>query len=243
VPSKKTQRAIAAADVSRVLDDACTDRLAELLACLPAEARSDIECLTEQHLSGRKIRGERPHFDIPPEFERLRKAAVALASDLRRVSIVRPVPDHLKPLERVSGGRDHFELVGIDCVASIFFETALIDAPGVLPNAQAIQDRLERMLADLDDFANRSTAAQKHVKRLSKTGREWRFVSAVASTIERHTGRRIKRSTNEGSLAEILKKIVVIVDPEIGRGTVDELLKVRSKRRAPLVKFPAEDAE
>src|SRR5262249_14452962 len=92
VPSKKTQRAIAAADVSRVLDDARTDRLAELLARLPAEARSDIEYLIEQYLSGRKIRGERPHFDIPPEFEQLRKAAVALASDLRRVSIVWTVP-------------------------------------------------------------------------------------------------------------------------------------------------------
>jgi uncharacterized protein (DUF1786 family) len=212
LPSKKTQRAIAAADVSRVLDDACTDRLAEVLARLPAEARIDIEYLIERYLSGHKIRGERPHFDIPPEFDQMRKAAVALASDLRRVSIVRTVPDHLKHVERVSGGRDHFKLVGIDCVVSIFSDAELIDARGeVLPDEQAVQDRLERMLDDLDWLANRVTAAQKHVKRLSKTDREWRFVGAVASAIGRHTGRRIKRSTNKDSLAEILKKIVAIV--------------------------------
>jgi hypothetical protein len=226
--SKKTRRAIAPADVSRVLDDACTDRLAELLAHhgISPGASDEIEQHINWYRTGDSWRGQGRRIEVPPEFEQMREAAVALASHLRDVSIVQTVPDHFKDVERVSGGCDHFKLVGIDCVASIFFAAELIDAPQ--PDDQAIRDRLERMLSDLEDFANRITAAQRHGKhRGRKTDRAKHFVKMVASVLERDKGRPITRSENR--VLKLLKDIADLVG--IGPGTVEEVLKARSKRR------------
>jgi hypothetical protein len=224
--------ALAVSAVTMAIDTTAScdaGRLAELLARheISPGARYEIEQHIDWYLSERSWRGQGACIEIPPEFDKMRKAAVALASDLRRVSIVRAVPDHLK---RAHGDRDHFKLVGIDCVASIFFEAKLIDAPAVFPDEQAIQDRLERMLADLDDFANRLAAAQRHGKhRGRKTDRPQHFVRMVASVIEIDRGQPITRSTKNPlfRLLELLKGIADIVG--IGPGTVDEAVKKRLK--------------
>jgi hypothetical protein len=230
VPSKKTRRAIAAADVPGVLDADCIDRLAELLARhkikISAEARHEIEQCINWYRSGDSWRGQGPRIEIPPEFEQMRKEAVALASRLRDVSIVRAIPSRLKRADDV---RDHYKLVGIDCVVSVFSDAELIDAHGeVLPEEQAIEDRLESLLADLDWLASRIAAAQKHGKhRGRKTDRPRHFVKLVASVIERDKGRPITRSENR--VLKLLKDIADFVG--IGPGTVEEVLKARSKRR------------
>jgi hypothetical protein len=229
--SKKTQRAITAADVPCVFDDDCIDRLAELLARhkikISAEARHEIEQCINWYRSRDSWRGQGPRIEIPPEFEKMRKAAIALASRLKDVSIVRAVPNHLK---HAHGDSDHFKLVGIDCVVSIFSDAELIDAHGKdLPDEQAIEDRLEGLLADLDWLASRVTAAQRHGKhRGRKTDRPQHFVKLVVSAIKRDKGQRIKRSTNKDSPFELLKDIAAVVG--IGPFTVEEVVRARQKR-------------
>jgi hypothetical protein len=202
-------------------------RLADLFERheISAWARHEIEQHISWYCSGSSWRGQGPRIESPPEFEKMREAAVALASDLRRVSIVRAVPDHLK---HAHGDCDHFKLVGIDCIVSIFFAAELIDAD-VLPDEQAIQDRLERMLADLDDFASRLAAAQRHGRhRGRKTDRARHFVRMAASVIERDKGQPIKRSNNRDSPFELLKGIAAFVS--IGPGTVEEVVRARQAR-------------
>jgi hypothetical protein len=224
---KKTQRAITAAEVPCVLDDACTDRLAELLARLSAGARDEIEQHINWYRTGDGWRGHGPRIkNVPPEFDKMRKAAVALANRLRNVSIIRAIPSRLKRADDV---RDHYKLVGIDCVVSIFSDAELIDAHGRLPDEQAIEDRLEGLLADLDWLASRVTAAQRHGKhRGRKTDRPQRFVKLVVSAIERDKGQWIKRSTNKNSPFELLKDIAAVVG--IGPFTVEEVVRARQER-------------
>jgi hypothetical protein len=214
VASKKTQRAIAAHDVPGVVDDICIDRVAKLLAPheISAGARDEIEHHINWYRSGRSWRGQGPRIEMPPEFHQMREAVAALAN-------------------LVNG-------VGVDRVVSIFFAAELFDAPHLLPDDQAIQDRLERMLADLKDFDNRLTAVLKHGRRRGrKTDRARHLVRIVASAIERDKGKPIKRSKNKGSLFELLMDIVAVADPEIGPGTVDEELKARSQRRRGEIKL------
>jgi hypothetical protein len=194
---------------SRATADA--GQLAALLAPLRAEARIEVEDHIDWYRSGRGTR-QAPHVDIPTGFDQLCQAAVDLA--------------------------DHIKRVGVESIVSIFFKAALIDRPYVRPDDLAFQARLERMLADLDDFANRLAAARKHVrgpKRGPKTDRAQQFVSLVASVIERHYGRRIERSGKKGSLAELLRKIVTVVDPKIGQGTIDGVLRLQAKRRGVIM--------
>ncbi len=111
----------------------------------------------------------------PPEFDPMHKAAVDLL--------------------------DLVESVGVDRVVSIFVGVERIDAPDVFPDeqAQAIRDRLEQILADLNWLTGRITAVWKHArrpKRGPKTDREWQFVEMVAAAIERDKGQRIKRPSS-----------------------------------------------
>jgi hypothetical protein len=122
--------------------------------------------------------------------------------------------------------------IGVDRVVSIFVRTE-----HSLPDDQA-RDRLERMLADLDDFASRLTAAQSW-RRDRKTDRAKHFVRTVASIIERDKGQPIKRSKNKGSPFELLKDIAAVVG--IGPGTVEET--VRARRRLAPWGNSSEDAE
>jgi hypothetical protein len=143
----------------------------------------------------------------PPAIDPMHKAAVALS--------------------------DLVKSVGADRVVSIFVGVERIDAPDAFPDelAQAIRDRLEQMLADLDWLASRLTAVQKHArrpKRGPKTDSERQFVDMVAEVIERDTGQWIKRSTNKNSPFELLKDIAAVVD--IGPGTVEEVVRARRKR-------------
>jgi hypothetical protein len=125
--------------------------------------------------------------------------------------------------------------VGVNRVVSIFIkaeliEAELIDAPHIISNR--LGDRLEKMLDDLNDFANRISATLKHGRHRSrKTDRPRHLVNMIAMVIERDKGKWIKRSKNRGSLCELLTDIVALVDPEIGSGTIDEVLKARSVRR------------
>jgi hypothetical protein len=217
VASKKRRDAIAAADVSGVLDDACTDRLAELLAGFSDEAREEIGYHIDWYRSGRSWRGQGRRIEVPPEFEQMREAAVALANRLKHVDVDIDLE-----------GQEICRRYVLDTVVSIFFKAALIDAPHDLPDEQAIQDRLERMLADLEDFASRITTAQRHGRhRGRKTDKAKHFVRMVASAIERDKGRPITRSENR--VLKLLKDIADFVG--IGPGTVEEVLKARSKRR------------
>jgi hypothetical protein len=207
VASKKTKRAITAAEALHVFDDTCIDRSAELLAHLSVGARDEITQYIDWYRSGRSWRGQGPRIETPPEFEKMREAAVHLADLIKRF--------------------------GVENAVSIFFKAALIDKPYVLPDDQAFRDRLEQMLADLEDFADRITAAQKHGERRGrKTDRPQHFVRMVASVIERDKGQSIKRSKNKGTPVELLRDIAAVVG--IGPGTVDEVLKARSQRRGEI---------
>jgi hypothetical protein len=144
-------------------------------------------------------------IDVPSAFDPMHKAAVALSDLVNRV--------------------------GVDRVVSIFARAEHLDAPDAYPDelAQAIRDRLERMLDDLDWLASRVTAVRKYkkpLKRGRKSGRQ--VVEMVAAVIERDTGQRIKRSKNKDSLFALLTEIVHVVG--IGSGTVEEVVRGRRKR-------------
>jgi hypothetical protein len=201
--SKKTQRAITAAEVPR----------------LSAGAREEIERYIDWYRSEGSWRGHGPRIEIPPEFDQMSKAAVALADHLKHVDV-----------DVDLDGREICRRYVLDTVVSIFFKAELIDARGKdLPDEQAIRDRLEKMLAGLNDFASRLTAAQKHGKRRGrKTDRAQRFARMVAAVIKRDTGQRIKRSANKDSPFELLKDIAAVVG--IGPFTVEEVVRARQER-------------
>jgi hypothetical protein len=148
-------------------------------------------------------------MEIPPEIHQMQRAAAGLAELVNRI--------------------------GVDRVVLMLFEAELIDAPDVLPDEQAIEDRLRSILAGLEDLATRLAVVVKHGKaRGRKTDRPRHLVGLVASVIERDKSKPITRSKNRDSLFELLMSIVAIVDPEIGRGTVEEVLKARSRRRGEI---------
>ena len=76
-------------------------------------------------------------IDVPPAFDPMHKAAIALL--------------------------DLVNSVGVDRVVSIFVAEERIYAPDVFPDelAQAIRDRLAQILADLDWLASRLTAVRR----------------------------------------------------------------------------------
>jgi hypothetical protein len=208
---EKTQRPVAADDVPPVVDDLCIDRIAGLLDRyeISAGAREELNEQIKWFRSGRTWRGQGARIVVPPNVHEMREAVAAL-------------------VELLNG-------VGVDHVASIFFQAELISEPHLLPDDQAIRDRLEKMLVDLKDFSDQLTAVLEHGKpRGRKTDRPRHFVRMVASVIERDKGEPIKRSKNKGSLCALLRDIVTVVDPEIGPGTVDEELKARSLRRGEI---------
>jgi hypothetical protein len=206
-------------------------QLAELLAHhgISAGARDEIEQHINWYRSGSSRRGQGPRIDIPPEFEQMRGAAVALANCIRRVEVTAELPDHIKQALGVDL-TDPIKQVGVDGIVAVFLKTLLIDNElRVMPDDQAFRDHLEQLLANLDDFANRLTAAQRHGgHRGRKTDRARHFVKIVASVIERDKGQRIKRSENKDSLYELLKGIAVVMD--IGPGTVEEVVRARQER-------------
>jgi hypothetical protein len=86
----------------------------------------------------------------------------------------------------------------------------------------------EALLGALDDFAEFVAAERKRLvgKRGPKTPRP--FVEEIIRIIEEHTGTKLKRSNKWGPPAVVVR-IVEIVDPAIGSGTIDEALRAQSR--------------
>jgi len=55
------------------------------------------------------------------------------------------------------------------------------------------------------------------------------FVEAIIQVVEAYTGGKVERSNKRDATAAVVQKIVEIMDPAIGGGTIDEALKTRSK--------------
>ncbi len=91
------------------------------------------------------------------------------------------------------------------------------------------QPDFDALLAALDDFVGFIAAERKRSvgKRGRKTPRF--FVEAIIDVIEEYIGAKVKRSSKRGTPADVVHKIVEIMDPAIGKGTIDEALKARLK--------------
>jgi hypothetical protein len=225
VASKKTQRAIAAHD---------TRCLAELLAPhkISAGARDEIEHLIRWYRSGRSWHGQGARIEVPPEFPQMQKAVAALAELVNRVGVNRVVSIFIEAEMIEAELIDRSERPRLPDGSGVNREVhAPFCAPHIISNGHWLQGQLEKMLNDLNDFASRISATLKHGRHRSrKTDRPRHLVNMIAMVIERDKGK-IKRSKNKGSLCELLTDIVALVDPEIGSGTIDEVLKARSVRR------------
>jgi hypothetical protein len=209
------------------------ERLAALLGRLSPEARHEIKLYIDWYLN--------VALDLGPDtvaayadVTRLRaEARFVVAKTKRDVAAAAYVPPGFdETREMAIALADRLKLAGVDRVVSVFSRAELIDAHGkALPDEQAIEGRLERLLADLDWLATRITAARKHVrrpKRGPKTEKQRQFVEMVAAVIERDRGQPIKRSTNKNSPFALLRAIADIVD--IGGGTAEEVVRGRRKR-------------
>jgi hypothetical protein len=95
---------------------------------------------------------------------------------------------------------------------------------------------LEALLGTLDNFIRFVAAERKRLvvvgKRGPKTPRA--FVEAIIQAIEDYTGTKIERSNKQGAPAVVVRKIIEIMDPAIGSGTIDEALKARSRARGEI---------
>jgi hypothetical protein len=88
-------------------------------------------------------------------------------------------------------------------------------------------DGLDALLAALDDF---TAAKRKRLvgKRGPKTPRP--SVEVIIQAIEEYTGTKLKRSNKWGP-PPVVVRIIEIMDPAIGSGTIDEALKAQSRAR------------
>jgi hypothetical protein len=88
---------------------------------------------------------------------------------------------------------------------------------------------LVALLATLDNFTGFVAAKRKRLlrKRGPRTPRY--FVETIIEIIEEYIGSEVKRSTNRGTPADVVHKIVKIMAPAIGKGTIDGALRARLK--------------
>jgi hypothetical protein len=88
----------------------------------------------------------------------------------------------------------------------------------------------EALLGALDDFTGFVAAERKRLvgKRGPKNSRD--YVKAIIQAIEEYTGTKLKRSNKWGPPAVVVR-IIEIMDPAIGSGTVDEALRAQSRAR------------
>jgi hypothetical protein len=244
--SKKTQRAITAADVPHVFEDDCIRRLADLFAGhkikISAEARHEIKLYIDWYRGALNL-GPDTAAAFADATRFCAEARFIVVKARKDVTAAIYAPPALDPMHNAAVAlSDHLvNSVGVDRVVSIFVGAERIDAPDAFPDelAQEIRDRLEQMLADLDWFASQLTAVRKYKRPLKRgpKARGRQFVEMVASVIKRDTGQRIKRpssvvlpgSDKEGSPFELLKGIADVVG--IGPGTVEEVVRVRQERR------------
>jgi hypothetical protein len=88
---------------------------------------------------------------------------------------------------------------------------------------------LVALLAALDNFTGFVAAKRKRLvgKRGPKTPRH--FVETIIEIIEEYIGTKVKRSSKRGTPADVVRKIIEIMDPAINSGTMDEALRARLK--------------
>jgi hypothetical protein len=88
---------------------------------------------------------------------------------------------------------------------------------------------LVALLATLDNFTGFVAATRKRLvgKRGPKTQRH--LVEQIIEIIEEYIGAKVKRSIKRGTPADVVRKIVEIMDPAIDKGTIDGALRARSK--------------
>jgi hypothetical protein len=234
VPSKKTRRTIAAADVPSVLDDESIERLAELLARhkikISAEARREIELCINWYRNAALNLGP-DNAAAYADATRLRAEVRLIAVKAKEAAAAAATPPTFDQMREMAISlTDCLKSVGVDRVVLSFFRAQLIACGNVLPDEQAIQDRLESLLTDLDWFASQLTAVRKYKRPLKRgpKARGRQFVEMVASVIERDTSQRIKRSENKGSPYVLLEGIAAVVG--IGPGTVEEAVRARPER-------------
>jgi hypothetical protein len=231
VASKKTQRAITAAEVPHVFDDACADRLAELLEPLSPRARHEIKLYVDWYLNVALDLGPDTAAAYADATRLSAEARFVVAKAKRDVAAAAYVPPEFDQMHEAAVAlADRLKSVGVNRVVSSFFRAQLIACGNILPDEQAIQDRLESLLTDLDWFASQLTAVRKYKRPLKRgpKARGRQFAEMVASVITRDMGERIKRSKNRDSLFALLTEIVAIVG--IGSATVEEVVRGRRKR-------------
>jgi hypothetical protein len=88
---------------------------------------------------------------------------------------------------------------------------------------------LVALLATLDNFTGFVAATRKRLvgKRGPKTQRH--LVEQIIEIIEEYIGAKVKRSIKRGTPADVVRKIVEIMDAAIDKGTIDGALRARSK--------------
>jgi hypothetical protein len=131
--------------------------------------------------------------------------------------------DHLRPiLDKMRQAADDLvadiEHVGVDDLSMCFLVAGI---------PQAEEALIVSTLAHLRELSGWLATARKRLrsKRGPKTDVKRQFVAAVAEVVELHTGKPIAVSYKAGSLAEMVREIVAVVDPTIGPGTINEALK------------------
>jgi hypothetical protein len=96
----------------------------------------------------------------------------------------------------------------------------------------------EHTLATLEGFVGLVATKREHwVHKRGRKSKSRGFVDAIIQTIEEYTGGKVERSKKRGAAGapvDAVQKIVAIMDPEIGSGTIDEALKARSKARGEI---------
>jgi hypothetical protein len=187
------------------------EKLTDLLADLPAEARQGIlHCIVlHQYLK----RNREP--DSGPIVDKIREAAASLLA--------------------------YLESFDLDNLASEFLDIDSLSAqpridrdyPGHPFDKSRYRDRIDGMLADLRDLIFwLGVIYQQQSPPWQKTKDARKLVRWIADIIEEHQ-RPISRRDKEGSLTW-LHKIIEIADPDVGKGTIDGVLKARSERRGEI---------
>jgi hypothetical protein len=116
------------------------------------------------------------------------------------------------------------EHVGVHDLSMIFLVAAI---------AHTGEARIVSTLGALRELSGWLAIAENRLrpKRGPKTEVKRQFVAAIAEVINLHTGKRIAVSYKAGSLAEMVKEIVAVVDPNIGPRTITEALKRHARWR------------
>jgi hypothetical protein len=215
LPKKKPRNDSVELDLRQVKDilvpAEVREQLNAIMASLPPEAREQIQWQVLYH----KWLVDTPHPDSRPLLKDMIEAAANLMALIERFNLVSLA--------------EAFE------EADLYFSPPLIerDCDEEEIDLPVYRDRIEHMLADQRDLICwLDVAIQRGDRdRPRKTELPIKFVNKVADIIEGSTGTTIRRSNNKDSPTAMLRKIVDIANPDIGPGTIDEVLKARAKKR------------